>query len=84
MNAEELNLATELSLWTATVQARLSRRRALKRMRKAPIVHNFGACLCGCSDHLWERDDALSSACPHAWASRSLYMLMASPSQPPP
>ena len=60
MDAKELNLATEMSTWMANVhvQARLSRRRALKRMRKVSVVHDFGACLCRCSDRLWERDAA--------------------------
>jgi hypothetical protein len=58
MDAKELNLATEMSTWMANVQARLIRRRALKRKRRVSVVHNFGACLCGCSDHLWERDAA--------------------------
>lgn len=62
MDATELNLATEMSTWMANVQARLSRRRALKRMRKVSVVHNFGACLCGCSDHLWELDAAEARA----------------------
>ena len=50
MDAEELKLATEMSSWMAMVQAQLSRRRALKRRRKVSVVHDFGACLCGCSD----------------------------------
>ena len=62
MDANELNLATEMNTWMANVQARLSRRRALKRMRKVSVVHDFGACLCGCSDHIWERDAAEAGA----------------------
>lgn len=46
----------------ATVEARLSRRRALKRMRKVSVVHDFGACVCGCSDHLWDQDAAEARA----------------------
>ena len=62
MDAEELKLATEMSSWMATVQAQLSRRRALKRRRKDSVVHDFGSCLCGCSDHLWQQDAAEAHA----------------------
>tara|TARA_B110000046_G_C12939569_1_gene375158 strand:- start:323 stop:880 length:558 start_codon:yes stop_codon:yes gene_type:complete len=62
MDVEELKLATDMSYWMAKVQAQLSRRRHIKRMRKALVVHNFGACLCGCSDHLWEQDTAEARA----------------------
>ena len=27
-----------------------------KKRRKKHIVHDLGACLCGCSDHLWEAE----------------------------
>ena len=62
-DAQLEDLITSLASSSSTSTARPLQAQANKRPRE---VHNFGACLCGCSDELWETE----AACP--WLPREI------------
>ena len=49
---------------TRSVRRSLKRGRQVQEVQDFGKVHDFGACLCGCSDHLWAADETMAAA---AW-----------------
>ena len=49
---------------TRSVRRSLKRGRQVQEVQDFGEVHDFGACLCGCSDHLWAADEKMAAA---AW-----------------